>query len=877
MPTGNNKAHNQPFGAEKCKYPFVQQNTVVSWEFTNSVNRLLGSDYDTELLLRYYHDSRLMYPNRKMIGNAYVHYKNKYMGIEKNPVKTRDMKFERDFNAVFDVWWRMRPIDFLRQYEAKHRAEVDDSGFENGLVLQGFLDGVISNHPEEKGEVNVVIINPAASFVAVLADMTIPAHVKINCCCLDDHIVGIYRSASELEKFQWSHIDELQLLESAAHVLFFATACPKESVGRILRELSALSNRSGNCTVRMVTPTPYMKSKKSFNIRSLILDNFSVHHVLVISGKATNIEPTTRCVITLKKESVEDVGFLQAKLITKRHRQYLQTGLVYLLPYSKFVASTKSLHGLYEEAFRAEHAVSEREQPECYHYSEEIKLWYSKKGRPREKFQVQAYFCEFPTADQTRKNTLNRGKRIGKFIYSKHLSTEEEVADFLKRCLLENETLRKNVCAAMDRKFHCSPISLKSFWYFWKAELMERSGYQHDFFEQLFEVVTGPEEPLYRIIVGESTADEVLAAVKEHTRIHRCSATYQRKLLLQFKQIWDLAYMKGTCADRPLQELLAEREARRDTYDSLRETSVTKSLSAEKVSELMESGKVNGDLRIKAVLSLKKDAKLTGAEIGALLWGDFIRTPVLNIHHLLISKRLPEKGTVATPFFAPHKNRCQALSTETVFVLKELRKEVLARAIAKGFTEKDLETMPMISKADDPQQGLIKNQINALSAEALNALNISELLLPLPENSQKDSTDLNEYGGDLFGAHLGYSLRMVAGATADELAYLSGNKLVTTVGTHYCDYLHPGRQLVLHRKLDRITDYNRREVEPFSPSVRSFMIVKPKRKLAIKTSAHRSAVSVEIDIPDDPNFVELVADCELRYGMDITANYFPDK
>jgi len=655
MTNSNNNVIMHPLGAEGCRYPFSQKNTSVTQLFLDIIHKLLGEDYDPNLALEYYYISRLMFLNSKYVGNPYNYYRSHYLGLDERVYKTHGSEFKTAFNSGVKKWWLMTPLEYLKQYEALHRASVDDSGLENGLILHGVLADAILNHNADSSA-RIVIINPSASFLDALRFLKLPDYLQITCCCLDERIVEIYHSDLSLEKFQWIHTNDLLTLESADQVLFFGIACPENTVVAILQDLSSLCNRCHDCTVQLVIPTVYMKNKTSALVRSRLLESFAVHHVLVIDRKATNIEPKLRCVFTLRKDPTSEVAFQHAALVCDRHGQHLLTSALYLLPYDTFLTSTKSLYGMYDEASRRNRKISTRKQPCSHNFAKEIELWYITEKLYDGKFRVKAYFCDFPTTAQINKNTLKRGKRIGEFLYSKPLTSDEEIIPYLEACLFANDDLAKNIRDAMNRKFHCDPMSLKAFWYRYMPELMKRSGYSHEFCKQLFNEISGSDNPLYTLRVGESNTDDILAAVNTHIQLHQHSNTYRRKLMLQLKQIWDFAYQKNFCADRPLQEHLSKQEARRKTYHDLRETSVNKSLSAQKLNKLMASSTVNSDLRIKAVLALKKDAKLTGAEIGALKWGDFIRTPVLQINHLLLSKRLKAKGTDAVPFLDPNNN-----------------------------------------------------------------------------------------------------------------------------------------------------------------------------------------------------------------------------
>ncbi len=505
-----------------------------------------------------------------------------------------------------------------------------------------------------------------------------------------------------------------------------------------------------------------------------------------------------------------------------------------------------------------------RKQPERYLFSKEITVHHRKEKAYKGKFIVKAFFRDFPTKAQLRKNPSRFGNRISKFFSSSSLASDDEIVPYLESLVWSDKHLRPIICEALKKKFGKDSVSIKTAWYMHIDKINALKGYKHDVCTAFFSLVTDKDAFFY-LQPGISSKSEAETALKEFCKKYGYKKTKERELLYQLRIIWDAVCKE----ENPFREMLAVRDVKHDRYSDMRQSTTLKSLSNERLATLNDFLQNKNDLSFSALIAIKNRLGLSAGVIGALTWGDYVTVPYVGIHALQISKQFGESGTEPELLSDPDKNRLISLDSKTDKIFRSYYTQEQANAACENISNATLLTLPIFHNAKDRHKALSRNKVNDLIAVAKNALQIPEKIISLPEGSYKQKVDINKYRGDLFRSDFDYTMRN-AKIDPDDIAYLKGTKMEQTVNVNYRDHLDSCTQLILFQEMNRAQYLDSPEELDTSTHL---LCIKDNVKKSIPPQPARISTRFEFEITEDINLEEFILSIGCRFGADVTIRF----
>lgn len=419
------------------------------------------------------------------------------------------------------------------------------------------------------------------------------------------------------------------------------------------------------------------------------------------------------------------------------------------------------------------------EQSIPFEFSEEIKIWYRTydlKKYPG-KVKCSAYFADRNEVEGTRVFKTLTPDKIEEWLSKGYAFEKIE-----KRKKEDKVTsVRENIVPIIKERFKELPVSLKTFVYVYPEFEEMLSNEEKAFLE--FVAFEDPFGKLSMDIITEELYREEFEKYQDFI-IDGCYKVLDK--VLQY------AVEKKHLSQHPFSSSVDDDTLRRSNTRALanvRSVLATKTFTVNQFRDFNK--RVKGKIAKGDICALGVYIKaLTGLEtktIAALQWDDFHRDNDFVTYSLKVYKYCSsstEKEKRFALFDNNRKFRYIPCTSELAKVIRSIKPK----------TDKEFIFMK------DGEQ-ITPRAINQKFKEILEEMNLPKIA---EQTTIDDSISFSDYGGDFARENFRYYASDVAGLTADEIAYILGNKPPTTFGAHYCDYHNPASQYVLATKLNRI-------------------------------------------------------------------------
>ena len=467
---------------------------------------------------------------------------------------------------------------------------------------------------------------------------------------------------------------------------------------------------------------------------------------------------------------------------------------------------------------KAESAKS-RVASELYPFTPDLMIRYSKsypehnQGRPR----IEAYFCESTEEDQD-----GRGKML--YETQKHVTRHPDSYvqtwlesdypfSFVQERRSKNSdsglrtpalvSVRDTAIEYYSVSLEGKNIAIKTFWYLFPS-------LEDNLSEDDYQVLRN----LMNTDLGQIRVWDLDADTCEEKLIELYPELSAQQLQRRFRilaTVMDCACENGFCTQNPLQTVLADIRKSDRLFAQVR-TALTKKHLTESEYNLVYDTALDqlkrGELEYLGVL-IRLISGLSANIICALQWKDVVSIPVYGIQKLMISKQVTNDGTTVRGFDSADSYICFPCSDQMSLLLQDAVNTIKSQLPSDSL--EDLPGLPIVTtkekirKKRDRKHWLAPKKLDQICRIMIAEIGIDEHVIEVPDrDSGTKESNLSKYGGDFLRENFRFRASTIAKLSPDEVAYLLGNKPVSTVGRHYIDFLNDTSQLIMHEKLNRM-------------------------------------------------------------------------
>lgn len=517
-------------------------------------------------------------------------------------------------------------------------------------------------------------------------------------------------------------------------------------------------------------------------------------------SKSTN---TTKIVQLHRAIKVSERSAIQNVLI--RDNDAIQIDMAHL------IATGKSLRREYKDVESGDANRTKRIPAQRVLFSPEIEIWYNISSKledsDHEKTRAEAYICKNDRVSKSKNENLPRGKKIE--ASSKHVVSikKSEVSNWAKyiypfsvasgRNTSESKEIRRIISSEYRGKYEAQSgdeflcISFRTAWYIFHEIENQLSGNE---IQMLHSIAMGP---LGELNIWDATADEYADALENYE-----DSLQNIKAINLISVFLDFAVRKGLCSKNVIDGAIKNESSTKRQFTMIRSSLTKKSFTLEELYRLLSliSKEIeDGNWEYIGVL-IRLCTGLPGNIVCALNWDDYAFVRNYGFHQLLIYQQMINDGMEYKLLASKEDNRCLPVCS--------LLNEYLQRKLKRDkelFPESYRNRLIIAPGSNDSNEKIITPiELAQICKTTVLNLGIKEEVISIPDSKKGTiETDLSRYAGDIFRSNYVFWSTKVK-FTADEICYLIGNKTVTTLGTHYIDYMCDDIQLLLYAKQERI-------------------------------------------------------------------------
>lgn len=513
------------------------------------------------------------------------------------------------------------------------------------------------------------------------------------------------------------------------------------------------------------------------------------------------------------------------------------------IDFSALANPTTSPRSLYRKKVSEMRSKTTRSPSKSINFSKELVVKYNaSKGR------VQAYFL-----DKNGKKLIESAKQgyIGDDL-EKWLTKEYPFSTPRG----ERNGIRSVVSKHYSDAFFDKDISFRTFWYL-HPEFDEKLSKKDR--ALLFELAMGPLGEMFLSADNDAFVDRIIALYPEDN-----TATRHAKFVLLL-DVFDATASTGNCTSNPFKAIFEDERTYNKAFRALRDAMAKKFFSKKEYAALLDMAisnwrnQTNGAIGVLLMLLTPLGANV----ICGLCWEDLHVYFEGQLYVLSVYSELTVNGKERKRFSKIEQCISFPCSTFLQNVLLAER-EKCKQALGEDYLKSSIVSWRNEAKGADI---ISPYALTKLCKDVIKQIGINDDIIELPDiDNGISETNLNRYSGDIFRENFRYWAFKMGRMTADEVAYLLGNKGVTTFGRHYCDYKHPNNLLSLHQKLNRfhiaaVHKSLETNAVSFEKDVATVFLGKDSKPL-------RLLIKIDVDTPK-----ELIFNVSNKYGMEIRAKY----
>ena len=292
----------------------------------------------------------------------------------------------------------------------------------------------------------------------------------------------------------------------------------------------------------------------------------------------------------------------------------------------------------------------------------------------------------------------------------KHAS-RDKMLRHIETLVHSNEELGKMIKQSISNQYGAHPVSLKTFCIVNSAFFLSKNK-NEDLFAKVFCKPGSAEYPVCKLLIGTASKEDIIQAVSETTDLLKLSEAEVDSLWHQIHILLNIATTKGLIAENPVIPIInqLDRQEKQEAY-------FKKNMTEKTLTDEQEYGLVN-DLRTNTVepglalgVLIKIFTGLSYSEVCALTWQDYFKLQDHDCMVLNIDKRFDDKKTEPIPYLSKLKIRHVPVAS-FLELLVEGWHNLCEEAYRKmKVSKKDIATLPMIHRVDDPTRGITPDVI----------------------------------------------------------------------------------------------------------------------------------------------------------------------
>ena len=822
----------------------------VTNKVADNIINLQNHGIDSGMILDIYAESQRMTKNIKTIVNPYQ-YTSSFLGSRKGDSNIRFRDLEKAYITAVEAWNKIEPNDFLQQYDAYIYQCQNNSGIEKGFVVEQFLQFSKSNE-------RLLVVDPPPAAIEVLRNQK----SEVIFTFTDDRICNAHRSNKG--KYKVEPICCLSKIRFN-RVLIYAGICTQEDIETTIELVRPLLITEKETFLYVLLKTSYLEKRKSKpELWNYINETFTVQKISLIDQKTINIGPKKQCLLILQNYVSKPLEILvqKTRLVDDDTFATLEFRRI---PFDSFANRDRTLSEMYNTDYVDYSKPVHREKPVAYEFSEEIKIWVSFSTDEEGKYRPYYSVYDYPTVEQLRKNTLQRGSAIQTRIPGKWYKTKEEALASAEDVLLMDVSLGNQFRKVINREFSDKPITMKTFVFLHWEALKKSKKFDEIKMYKVFFQPHSSKKTICGILIGDHD-DTVKMVLDNYLAELNISKTAIDDFLEQIQLIYDYAVIDKRSLSNPVRVTIRERYETDKIFKEMRNALVNRSLA--KAAEIRFVDYVIHDAENRELANMtltKYFTHLSNSALCALTWKDYHYNKDIVLGQLSVTKCLPDRSQTIKEI-EPEKRRFIPLVT--------ILTEMFERRIAND--ERKSNNQPLFTQRNNSRKAITSRQLRAYINSVLEYLDLPEYSIPIfEEDKPTRMNDINRYQGDFLRSNFEYHAYYDALMEADEIAFIAGRDQETTESIYYCDYNNIFLQLIMRVKLDRwvaslLHSEERREFchvdlngnTPF--------------QIESKPSNELNELCIEIDIADTIENEEILLSIKSKYGGSVCIEYFEE-
>ncbi len=666
---------------------------------------------------------------------------------------------------------RIKPSDYIKALF--YDGDNNESAFECGFLLKEI----------QASNERVLFANPSPFLIE-----------KDNCSdflVCDKYFANAYKSEFPNKNFiTYEEIDKL----STEYTIFYNV---KE-----LDDIQYIISLCEKGSSELVITVPIGIFNKS---RAELLSNFKrtgfrISQLLFLDQNIFDFNPKKRIILYISKGKAEDsVPFY---FLCRENDSMLilpEKGITSLRYISTANMTYYNMHKSLDDMDELKR--KDRNNPEDYYYSREIKLTYTIVNREKDKSLQVSYSSINKNNQNGRRETIRREKRI------KELN-DNAINQAVCSIVLEEKFSNAIVKDFKDfYKNHFHELSLKTLWFINRSDLQKYINYDDSFFVRLF---NDDEFELKDMSNNELMADNIKTSLY-YAQLKDKTVEEQMRNIFQLNILFSYLFQERIFIVNPVRDLYKDLSNRMEEEQyEVRNALTKKHFSIEEQIKLLDS---TGKRRLwidsveyeTIVLMFRLLMPVPVAEMLPLTWKDLEYVEDYGFYRINIYKKISRSGEES--MYGENDDwkrfRLIPLFSELAKKLLSYKKKFMIEFSISD--EKNLDDYPIFAREYKKNKKNVipsYDKIYLICKRAIDSINISSLEVLLP-GEKEVITDLNKYYSDVFMSNYRHYAIHTCLMTNGEANYLLGVNAANTFSAHYCDYKNDALQFSMFKKIER--------------------------------------------------------------------------
>ena len=832
-------------------YSLNPSTIIVTSSFEENVKKLESVCIPSKHIIDIYIESQRYAQNIRDMTNPMRFIEARESEGEFSDIRFRQL--ERAYNDVVRSWSKLKPLNFIQQYEAYVAKYPNNTGIENGIASQIFFRFTTEGN-------KTLVVDPSPSFIKQQKEYT---H-QLTYTYFEDRYCEMCRYSEEKDTVKdFRHLGK----QTYDRVLYFARDGAPEEIQQVLENIKSALIESISTGIYILMPTAYLEKRHSDGeLWEYLTKNYTVFKIILMPQSAVNAKTKKQCLLILQNKPTTKHQEIHVQK-TKMVKGQIEALEFHRVPYASFVDRDRTLSEMYDTDHIDYSNLSRRKKPVEYKFTNEISIWVSitqKDGKYRPYYSLYNY----PTADQTRKNTLLRGKPIKTRIPGKWYDTKEEALASAEYVLQDKE-LAKQIRKAVIKRYldEDKPVSLKTLLFVRLEQISGVKGFNEELCNSVFFRPNSATSPVCSLTPSIDDIDGLMSVLSAYIKDNALSDTKADLFMKQMVILFDYAVIEQYYSYNPARKMLNSQGNTRKQTAKMRKEMVNRSFDAEQETEFLRL-LLNDDQNTEKALAtlVRYYTGLPLNQLCALTRGDCIVDPELNLVMIAVTKEFQYRTLNAVPL-PKGKQRLIPVVRPIADKVCEIMKSQCTRS----------QSVPLFAKPGKNKEPLTPRQLRDYYNSIADKLNIPEIKLSVDvESSSQATTDISDYKSDFLRCNYDFHARYDTKLETESINYLMGRKLETTEGQYYCDYSVKLMQLLMRVQLDQWA------ARYFAPNpVCGVTRIRPQNDMISYTVAPsnqhtRTRIELDIDPSCGGDEQSILLQIFARYGAALSVHFYPE-